>query len=116
MQAPIHDLLEVKKGATAINWTEEAQHAFENTKCSLAETALLTHPRAHAELALFTNALDHSIGIVLQQQYQDRWEPLVFYSKKLSPTETKYSVFDCEVLAIYLAIKYFRHRWRFAGS
>jgi len=69
MQAPIHDLLGVKKGATAINWTKETLHAFEKTKQSLAQIALVAHPRAHAKLALFTNAYDHSIGAVLQQRY-----------------------------------------------
>jgi len=67
------------------------------------------HPRAHAELALFTDASDRSIKVVLQQKYQDGWKPLAFYSKKMSPTETKYSAFDRELLAIYLTIKYF-HR------
>jgi len=50
---------------------KEAQQAFENSKQSLIETALLAHPRAHAELALFTDASDHSIGAVLQQRHQD---------------------------------------------
>jgi len=108
-QAPIHNLLGAKKGATAINWTDEARQAFENTKQSLTQTTLLAHPRANAKLALFTDASDHSIGAVLQQQHQDGWEPLAFFSKKLSPTEAKYSAFDRELLAIYLAIKHFCH-------
>jgi len=60
MQAPIHDL-GAKKSAAVIEWTEEAQRVFENTKRNLAQTTLLAHPRAHAELALFTDASDHSI-------------------------------------------------------
>jgi len=83
MQALIHDLLGAKKGAAAINWTEEAQQAFENTKQSLTQTTLLAHPRANTELALFTDASDHNIGAVLQQ-YQDGWDPLAFFFKKLS--------------------------------
>jgi len=107
MQAPIHNLLGAKKGAATIDWTEEAQQAFENTKQSLTQATLLAHPRANA--ALFTDASDHSIGAVIQQQYQDEWEPLAFFSRKLSPTEAKYSAFDRELLAICLAIKHFRH-------
>ena len=37
------------------------------------------------------------------------WEPLCFFSKKLSPAERKYSTFDRELLAVYRAIRYFRH-------
>jgi len=109
MQAPMHDLLGAKKGATIIQWTKEAQQTFESTKNSLTQTAILAHPKTYPELALFTDASDHSIGAVLQQKQRDGWEPLAFYSKKLSPTEAKYSTFDRELLAIYLAIKYFRH-------
>jgi len=39
MQAPMHNLLGAKKGATIIQWTKEAQHAFENTRNSLTQTA-----------------------------------------------------------------------------
>ena len=34
---------------------------------------------------------------------------LLFFSKKLSPAETRYSAFDRELLAVYATIKHFRH-------
>ncbi|XP_011700955.1 PREDICTED: uncharacterized protein LOC105457789 [Wasmannia auropunctata] len=108
-QALLHDLLGSKKGATVLEWTAETKQAFEDTKNSLAQTALLAHPKAHTELALFTDASDRCVGAVLQQRQGEDWEPLAFYSKKLNPTEVKYSTFDRELLAIYLAIKYFKH-------
>jgi cleavage and polyadenylation specificity factor subunit 1 len=49
------------------------------------------------------------MGAVLQQQVQDVWQPLAFFSKKISPAEQKYSAYDRELLAIYEAVKYFRH-------
>ena len=33
----------------------------------------------------------------------------LFFSTKLRPAKTHYSTFDCELLAIYLSIKHFRH-------
>ncbi|GFT16646.1 retrovirus-related Pol polyprotein from transposon 17.6 [Trichonephila clavipes] len=36
--------------------------------------------------------------------------PVAFFSRKLSATETKYSTYVRELLAIYLAIKHFRHQ------
>jgi hypothetical protein len=36
------------------------------------------------------------------------WQPLSFFSAKLSPTEARYSAFDRELLAAYLAVRYFR--------
>lgn len=108
--APLNDLLRNNmKGKAPITWTPQAERAFEASREKLAQATLLAHPRSDAELALFTDASDHSVGAALQQRNGDDWEPLAFYSKKLSPTEAKYSAFDRELLAIYLAIKYFRH-------
>ena len=49
------------------------------------------------------------MGAVLQQQTKDVWQPLPFFSRKLSPAQQKYSAYEPEVLAIYEAVKYFRH-------
>jgi cleavage and polyadenylation specificity factor subunit 1 len=46
---------------------------------------------------------------VLQQQVQDIWQPLAFFSRKLSPAQQKYSAYDRELLSIYVAVRYFRH-------
>ena len=37
------------------------------------------------------------------------WCPVAFFSRKLSNAERKYSTFDRELLAIFLAVKHFRH-------
>jgi cleavage and polyadenylation specificity factor subunit 1 len=39
----------------------------------------------------------------------NRWCPIAYFSRKLRPAETRYSTFDRQLLAIYLAIKNFRH-------
>ncbi|GBP43056.1 Transposon Tf2-6 polyprotein [Eumeta japonica] len=50
------------------------------------------------------------VGAVLQQFVNDSWQPLGFYSNKLSDTQQKYSAYDRELLAIYMAIKHFRNQ------
>ena len=40
---------------------------------------------------------------------QDIWQPLAFFSRKLSPAEQKYSAYDRELLATYEAVRYFCH-------
>jgi cleavage and polyadenylation specificity factor subunit 1 len=49
------------------------------------------------------------MGAVLQQRVRDAWQQLAFFSRKLSPAQQKYSAYDREILAIYKAVKYFRH-------
>ena len=56
-----------------------------------------------------TDASSIAEGAVLQQFIDDHWCPIAFFSTKLKPAETRYSAFDRELLAIYLAIKQFRH-------
>ena len=56
-----------------------------------------------------TDASDIAIGAVLQQYLNDKWCPLAYFSRKLTPTEQKYSTYDRELLAVYCAIRHFRH-------
>ncbi len=44
----------------------------------------------------------------MQQKCGKGWQPLAFYSKKLSTAEVKYSTFDRELLAAFLTIRHFR--------
>jgi len=45
----------------------------------------------------------------VHQETENAWQPLAFMSKKLSQAQTKYSPYDRELLAIYTAVKHFRH-------
>ncbi|GBP80756.1 hypothetical protein EVAR_56602_1 [Eumeta japonica] len=109
-QAPLNALLTGSaKGSHPVDITGELSQAFEACKEGLCQAALLAHPKCNAKLALVTDASDTAIGAVLQQYDDNRWQPLAFYSHKLSPTQQKYSPYDRELLAIYESIKYFRH-------
>lgn len=44
---------------------------------------------------------------MLQQWESGAWAPLTFFSRKLLPAKTRYSVFDRELLAAYSAIRHF---------
>lgn len=110
VQAPLHGLLSgpAVKSNTEIEWTPALIQAFENCKASIADATLLAHPNSSAPLAIVTDASDTSIGSVLQQQVQGHWQPLGFFSRKLTPAQSKYSAYDRELLAIYESVKYFR--------
>ena len=56
-----------------------------------------------------TDAFDVAIGAVLQEYLDGEWCPLSYFSRKLSPTQQRYSTFDRELLAVYSAIHHFRH-------
>lgn len=114
IQAPLHTFLvgsKKKKDNTPVNWNDAALRSFEQCKKLLADTTLLAHPLPNANLSLFVDASDLGVGGVLQQQdeHTGDWKPLGFFSRKLTPAETKYSAYDRELLAAYSNVKYFRH-------
>ena len=83
--------------------------AFNTAKQALADATLLSHPSPTAPTNIVTDASNTAVGGVLQQFIDNEWHPLAYFSKKLKPAETRYSTFDRELLAVYLAIKRFRH-------
>ncbi|BHF64898.1 hypothetical protein SprV_0200790600 [Sparganum proliferum] len=107
LMLPLTNLLSGPKGPLELRG--HALTAFERIKTCLADAALLTHPAPEAPLSLMGDASTVAVGAVLQQHINDSTRPLAFFSKKLSPAETRYSTFGRELLAIYLAVKHFRH-------
>ncbi len=77
-------------------------------KNALANASLLVHPTPDAPTSIMTDASDVAVGAVLQQYIKEQWCPLAFFSRTLKSAETRYSTYDRELLAIYLAIKHFR--------
>ena len=55
------------------------------------------------------NTSDFAIGGALQQCVDNIWQLLSFFSKKLSPAETRYSAFDGELLAVYPTVRHLGH-------
>jgi RNase H-like domain found in reverse transcriptase len=67
----------------------------------------LTHLLPDVPLALDTDASDTHVGLVLQQKVRWQWQPLGFFFRRLSGTETNYSTFDQELFAAQGAINNF---------
>lgn len=104
---PLYELTSGK--AKEFAWTADAQSAFDSAKQALADATCLAFPSNSALTAITTDASDKAVGGVVEQFVNRIWRPVAFFSKKLKPSERRYSVFDRELLAIYLSIKHFRH-------
>ncbi|UYV61001.1 hypothetical protein LAZ67_1003054 [Cordylochernes scorpioides] len=107
--APLYSLLKTKSPNASLNWTSDTLEAFQNIKNALAENALLNYPQPNSTLSVLVDASNVAVGGVLQQLNDTAWEPISFFSKKLSPAETKYSAFDRELLAAFLSVKHFSY-------
>ncbi|UYV63018.1 hypothetical protein LAZ67_2002859 [Cordylochernes scorpioides] len=107
--APLYSLLKTKSPNASLNWTSDTLEAFQNIKNALAENTLLNYPQPNSTLSVLVDASNVAVGGVLQQLNDAAWEPISFFSKKLSPAETKYSAFDRELLAAFLSVKHFSY-------
>ena len=99
----------VGKQDSVIEWTDETLAAFQNCKDALKETVMLAYPRADCQWSLMVDASEKAIGSSVQQLVEGYWQPLGFFSRKLSLAEQKYSAYDRELLAAFAAVKYFRY-------
>ena len=100
-----------------LKWNESANSSFIESKQILANATLLVHPDHTAPLNITCDASDFAVGGVLQQYINNVWQPLSFFSKKLTPTETRYSAFNCKLLAVYATIRHnFEGRYFFVNT
>ena len=110
LMQPLHALLASSKPKSqTLTWNNTALAAFSAIKEALANATLLYYPKSDTPTCLMTDASDTTVGAVLQQYVDDTWHPISFFSRKLKPAETRYSAFDRELLAVYLAIQHFRY-------
>ena len=103
LMAPLTNLL--RGNSKRLKFNDEAAAAFKRLKEAIAEVATLAHHEPDAPLSLTTDASHSAVGAVLQQSVDGARQPLAFFSKRLSPAESRYSAFERELLAVYLAIK-----------
>ena len=49
--------------------------------------------------------LDFALGAYLVQKYPDRWYPVAYYSRKITPPELNYNIYNKELLGIVAVLK-----------
>jgi len=75
-------------------------------------TALvLVSPQGLEPFRIEADSSDFASGAVLSQQLpgEEKWHPVAFYSKSLSPVERNYEIHDKEMLAIICALEEWKH-------
>jgi hypothetical protein len=90
----------------------EAQKAAYYKICILfatENTSILRNYKEDRPAMVETNASDYAMGAVLSQRFEDgKIHPIAFISKKFSPAELNYQIYDKEMLAIVYAMKQWR--------
>jgi hypothetical protein len=114
MLAPLTDLVEecremktTKKNKTKKKpwrWDPIHQQAFNNIKPAIAKETVIAYPDFLKPFEIYTDASATQLGALIAQDSR----PIVFFSRKLSKTQQKYSVTEIELLTIVETLKEFK--------
>ena len=102
-------LTELTRDDAVWRWEEPQEMAFKTLKRSLVTAPVLHMPNFDLPFVLMTDASAVSVGGILEQDFGSGLQPVAYESKKLSPTEMRYSAYERELLGIVWAIGKWRH-------
>lgn len=109
LAAPLTDLLR-KKQPDPVKWNEETEKAFSQLNTALTSNPILTAPDYSKPFSISCDASQRAIGSVLTQVGSDGMDhPIAFSSRKLTPTEQRYSTIEQELLALLHAVNRYHH-------
>ena len=94
----------LKDDPKRLQWSDLRESSFEAIKDALADATMLHHPDPRLPLAVTSDASQVAIGAVIEQRGPKGWEPLAFFSKKLTPSQQKWCPYDRELHAAHKAI------------
>ncbi len=86
------------------HWNVVHQRAFDHIKATIAKNVVLAYPDYGKVFKFYTDASSKQLGAVITQDNR----PIMFFGRKLSDMQRKYSVTKIELLAIVKTLKEFK--------
>ena len=109
--APLTALTKIVKKSFMFPWNPKRpeQKAFETFMHAFTTAPVLAYFNPDLETWVESDALDYVIAVMLSQKHPDGiLRPVAFMSKKVSPVEFNYKIYDKEFFAIICAFKEWR--------
>lgn len=104
---PLTNLL---KGKFKFKWGEECQEAFLSLRAVLCELPVLRVPDFSRNFKLACDASNGAVGAVLLQEDDKGVDmPVAYFSKKLTPAQSRYSCIEKELLSLILGLLHFSY-------
>ena len=85
-------------------WSDAEQNAFDTMKRIMASEIILAYPNFDKPFEIHTDASAYQLGACFSQD----GKPIAFYSRKITPTQTRYTTTERELLSIVETLKEFR--------
>lgn len=106
LATPLTDLLKGGgKGTKPVHLSTLALEAFQRLKKALCDQTQLHTFLPNLAFTMHTDASNTGLGVVLSQESPQGERPIYYLSRKLTPTEWKYTVIEKEAMAIRWAIE-----------
>eukprot|EP00804_Cyclotella_cryptica_P011423 CCRYP_016384-RA/>CCRYP_016384-RA protein AED:0.34 eAED:0.34 QI:0/0/0/1/0/0/2/0/232 len=102
--APLTHMVANKTKKKPWHWDNIHQQAFDTVKATITRDVTLAYPDYSQGFEIYTDSSKFQLGTVITQNNR----PLAFFSRKLSPTQQKYSMTEQELLAIVETLKEFK--------
>lgn len=107
---PLTERIRLEPKSKRLELNEDERSAVAACKAALSSAVQLTHPLPSCTAyQLVTDSSQVAVGAALHQMIDGQPFLVEMFSKKLSDTQKRYSTFDRELLAAYLAVLHFRH-------
>lgn len=90
---------------TEWKWSDDCNKAFQLLIEAFCSAPILRHYDPEADTIVEVDASDSVVGGVLSQKHEEKFHPVAYYSRKMTPAECNYSIGDKELLAIVTAFK-----------
>jgi hypothetical protein len=91
---------------TRFIWSAEYSQAFETLKQAFTTAPVLRHFDYNQEIIVETDASNYvSAGVLSQYDDAGILHPIAFFSKKHTPAECNYEIYDKELMAIVRAFE-----------
>ncbi len=81
---------------------------FKEVKEKFIEEPILKIYQPRLPTKVKTDISDFALGAYLLQKHDKIWHPVAYYSRKMTPLELNYNIYDKELLGIVTALKEWR--------
>ena len=104
-------LFNLTKADSVFKWSSEEKLAFDILRDRIMSAPILALPDNSRPYHVEADSSDFATRAVLSQQNlgDEKWHPITFLSKSLSPVERNYEIHNKEMLAIVQALEEWRH-------
>ena len=101
----LNPLTQLCSSKVKYHWGQPQEEAFQSIKSLVSKDVLLRFPKHDEIFHIYTDASNYQLGAIITQNNL----PVAFFSKKLTPTQRRYSTIEQEMLAIVSTLKEYRN-------